>query len=47
VDEPHDKNGDASLLEGGIVAAPAFKRIAQGILQELRVPADRPRELSN
>jgi cell division protein FtsI (penicillin-binding protein 3) len=47
VDEPHDKNGDASLLEGGIVAAPAFKRIAQGILQVLRVPPDRPRELSN
>jgi cell division protein FtsI/penicillin-binding protein 2 len=45
VDEPHDKNGDTSLLEGGLVAAPAFKRIAQGILQELRVPADRPSEL--
>jgi cell division protein FtsI (penicillin-binding protein 3)/stage V sporulation protein D (sporulation-specific penicillin-binding protein) len=47
VDEPHDKNGDASLLEGGIVAAPAFKRIAQGVLQVLRVPADRPREFNN
>jgi cell division protein FtsI (penicillin-binding protein 3) len=45
VDEPHDKNGDTSLLEGGLVAAPAFRRIAQGILQELRVPADRPNEL--
>jgi cell division protein FtsI (penicillin-binding protein 3) len=45
VDEPHDKDGDASMLEGGIVAAPVFKRIAQRILQELRVPPDRPREL--
>ena len=45
VDEPHDRNGDTSLLEGGIVAAPVFQRIAQGILQELRVPADRPGEL--
>jgi cell division protein FtsI/penicillin-binding protein 2 len=45
VDEPHDKNGDTSLLEGGSVAAPAFKRIAQGILQELQVPPDRPSEL--
>ena len=46
VDEPHDKDGDSSMLEGGIVAAPVFARIAQGILQELRVPADRPRELT-
>ncbi len=46
VDEPHDKNGDTSLLEGGIVAAPVFKRIAQGILQELQVRPDRPRELT-
>jgi cell division protein FtsI/penicillin-binding protein 2 len=46
VDEPKDKNGDSSLLEGGIVAAPVFKRIAQGILQELHVPADRPGELT-
>ncbi len=45
VDEPHDRNGDTSLLEGGIVAAPVFKRIAQGILQELQVPPDRPGEL--
>ena len=47
VDEPHDKNGKTALLEGGSVAAPTFQRIAQGILQELRVPPDRPRELTD
>jgi cell division protein FtsI (penicillin-binding protein 3) len=47
VDEPHDKNGDTSMLEGGIVAAPVFKRIAQGILQIMRIPPDRPAELGN
>ena len=46
VDEPHDKNGETALLEGGSVAAPTFKRIAQGILQELQVPPDRPHELT-
>jgi cell division protein FtsI/penicillin-binding protein 2 len=46
VDEPHDKNGETASLEGGSVAAPTFKRIAQGILQELRVRPDRPRELT-
>jgi cell division protein FtsI/penicillin-binding protein 2 len=46
VDEPHDKNGQTASLEGGSVAAPTFKRIAQGILQELRVPPDRPGELT-
>ena len=46
VDEPHDKNGETASLEGGSVAAPTFQRIAQGILQELRVPPDRPRELA-
>ena len=45
VDEPHDKNGESEGLEGGTVAAPAFKRIAQGILQELQIRADRPGEL--
>lgn len=45
VDEPRDKNGETASLEGGSVAAPTFKRIAQGILQELQVRADRPREL--
>ena len=38
--------GRTDGLEGGSVAAPTFKRIAQGILQELRVPADRPGELT-
>ncbi len=47
VDEPHDKNGETASLEGGSVAAPTFQRIAQGILQELRVPPDRPRELTD
>lgn len=45
VDEPQSPDGDPSLLEGGIVAAPAFKRIAQGILQALQIQPDRPREL--
>ncbi len=47
VDEPHDKDGNSNDLEGGMVAAPTFQRIAQGILQELRVPPDRPDELNN
>ncbi len=46
VDEPKDAKGRTDGLEGGSVAAPTFKRIAQGILQELRVPADRPGELT-
>jgi cell division protein FtsI (penicillin-binding protein 3) len=45
VDEPHSDN--PWDLEGGVVAAPAFKRIAQGILQVLRVQPDRPRELNH
>jgi cell division protein FtsI/penicillin-binding protein 2 len=47
VDEPQAPNHDQSVLEGGVVAAPAFKQIAQGILQVMRVQADRPRELSH
>jgi cell division protein FtsI/penicillin-binding protein 2 len=46
VDDPHDKKGNTEL-EGGMVAAPAFQRIAKGILQELRVPPDRPRDFTN
>jgi cell division protein FtsI/penicillin-binding protein 2 len=45
VDEPQSPDGDPSRLEGGIVAAPAFKSIAQGILQVLQIQPDRPREL--
>ena len=40
IDEPHSKN--PYDLEGGTVAAPAFKRIAQGILQVLQIKPDRP-----
>ena len=44
VDEPHDKDGDSSMLEGGDRRRAGVQaRIAQGILQELRVPADHPR----
>lgn len=43
VDEPKSKN--PYDLEGGFVAAPAFKSIAQGILQVLRVKPDRPGQL--
>jgi cell division protein FtsI/penicillin-binding protein 2 len=43
VDEPQSKN--SYDLEGGYVAAPAFKRIAQGILQVLQVKPDRPGQL--
>ena len=46
VDDPEDKDGN-SELEGGMVAAPAFQRIAKGILQELQVPPDRPRDFNN
>jgi cell division protein FtsI (penicillin-binding protein 3) len=45
VDEPKDAKGRTANLEGGDVAAPTFKRIAQGILQILRIPPDRPAEL--
>jgi cell division protein FtsI (penicillin-binding protein 3) len=45
VDEPKDAKGRTADLEGGDVAAPTFKRIAQGILQILRIPPDRPAEL--
>jgi cell division protein FtsI/penicillin-binding protein 2 len=45
VDEPKDAKGRTANLEGGDVAAPTFKDIAQGILQILRVPPDRPAEL--
>jgi cell division protein FtsI/penicillin-binding protein 2 len=45
VDSPRDKHGKTNYLEGGSVAAPAFKRIAQGVLQELQIAPDRPREL--
>jgi cell division protein FtsI (penicillin-binding protein 3) len=44
VDSPQSKN--RYNLEGGTVAAPAFQVIAQGILQVLRIPPDRPRELT-
>jgi len=47
VDEPKDAKGRTDGLEGGSVAAPTVQRIAQGILQELRVPPDRPRELTD
>ena len=40
VDEPQSKN--PYDIEGGYVAAPAFKSIAQGILQVLQVKPDRP-----
>ena len=43
VDEPHSKN--PYDLEGGFVAAPAFKQIAQGILQVLQIKPDRPKQL--
>jgi cell division protein FtsI (penicillin-binding protein 3) len=43
VDEPQSKN--PYDLEGGYVAAPAFKRIAQGILQVLQIKPDRPGQL--
>jgi cell division protein FtsI (penicillin-binding protein 3) len=45
VDEPKDAKGRTANLEGGDVAAPTFKRIAQGILQILQIPPDRPAEL--
>jgi cell division protein FtsI (penicillin-binding protein 3) len=44
VDGARDSKGNTDL-EGGEVAAPTFKRIAQGILQILRIPPDRPAEL--
>jgi cell division protein FtsI (penicillin-binding protein 3) len=47
VDEPQAPGDDQSVLEGGTVAAPAFKHIAQGILQVMRIQADRPRELGH
>jgi cell division protein FtsI (penicillin-binding protein 3) len=43
VDEPHSDN--PYDLEGGYVAAPAFKSIAQGILQVLQIKPDRPWQL--
>jgi cell division protein FtsI (penicillin-binding protein 3) len=43
VDEPHSDN--QYDLEGGYVAAPAFKSIAQGILQVLQIKPDRPWQL--
>ena len=45
VDEPKDAKGRTANLEGGDVAAPTFKDIAQGILQILRIAPDRPGEL--
>jgi cell division protein FtsI/penicillin-binding protein 2 len=45
VDEPKDAKGRTANLEGGDVAAPTFKDIAQGILQILRVAPDRPAEV--
>ena len=43
VDEPHSDN--QYDLEGGYVAAPAFRSIAQGILQVLQIKPDRPWQL--
>jgi cell division protein FtsI (penicillin-binding protein 3) len=43
VDEPHSKN--PYDIEGGTVAAPIFKTIAQGILQVLQVKPDLPGQL--
>ena len=43
VDEPQSKN--QYDIEGGYVAAPAFKSIAQGILQVLQIKPDRPGQL--
>jgi cell division protein FtsI (penicillin-binding protein 3) len=45
VDQP--QSTDESILEGGVVAAPVFKQIAQGILQVLQVKPDRPGELNH
>ena len=45
VDEPQSKN--PYDIEGGTVAAPIFKSIAQGILQILQVKPDNPRQLTN
>jgi cell division protein FtsI (penicillin-binding protein 3) len=47
VDQPQSKNGGQDLLEGGTVAAPVFKTIAQGILQVLQIPPDVPGKASN
>jgi cell division protein FtsI/penicillin-binding protein 2 len=44
VDEPQSKN--PYDIEGGTVAAPIFKSIAQGILQILQVKPDNPRQLT-
>ena len=43
VDEPQSKN--QYDIEGGYVAAPAFKTIAKGILQVLQIKPDRPGQL--
>ena len=47
VDEPQAPGDDRPCSRAATVAAPAFKHIAQGILQVLHVPADRPRELGH
>jgi cell division protein FtsI/penicillin-binding protein 2 len=44
VDQPQSKN--PYDIEGGTVAAPIFKSIAQGILQILQVKPDNPRALT-
>ena len=43
IDSPQSKN--PYDIEGGYVAAPAFKSIAQGILQVLQIKSDRPKQL--
>ncbi len=45
VDGAKGPDGKSNGLEGGDVAAPAFKTIAQGILQALQVKPDRPGQL--
>jgi cell division protein FtsI (penicillin-binding protein 3) len=45
VDGAKGPDGKSNGLEGGDVAAPAFKTITQGILQVLQVKPDRPRQL--
>ena len=45
VDEPHARTATRRRSRAAASRRPAFQRIAQGILQELRVQPDRPREL--
>jgi cell division protein FtsI (penicillin-binding protein 3) len=47
VDGAKAPDGKSNGLEGGDVAAPAFRAIAQGILQVLQVKPDRPGQLNH